>query len=77
MEALAYIDSAFEGGADNASLRAMAGVVSFLLEGSKSIVARHDDPVLAMALSPDGHVVASLDGEAYVTVVATRDLRFR
>lgn len=68
LEALAYLDSAFEGGADNVSLRAMAGVTHFLLQGAKGIIAHHTKSVVALAVSPNGRVVASLDGEAYLSL---------
>lgn len=64
MQALAYLDEAARGGADNENMRIMASTVAFELEGDKGIAFEHQGGIDRFAVSTDATMLATfaLDG---------------
>lgn len=77
LEALAYLSDAVTGGANTSSLRHMAGIVDFELQGAKGVLTRHSQAASAMQLSPDGLLVASIAADQMLGLASVDDASVR
>src|SRR5262249_13783125 len=68
MQALVYLHDAVSAGADNPLLRRLAGVTDYLMRGDKGVVARMQQGVAHLPVSPDGKYIAVVSDDSRVAI---------